>query len=252
MRYIDIIIILIICLALLLFTGCRINEDKAEIPSGNLENQEEINQSSNNSQSSSTVPIYDPETVYPQQWATGTGTIGDPWAGDCVNDAYTACPAAGTIYLRAGYYTLSTQLNVIKAINIIGEGIGKTFIVTGMTTTNGIYVAADYVTLKGFTLDGDSQVGGTAYQRLLGIGYYDYNVVEDIEVMNGGYYGMNIVAVNHSTFKNIYAHDNYRHGLHSGSDDAGRNMYNTYQDIYAWNNGSLGFADRGNGEVDCQ
>jgi parallel beta-helix repeat protein len=195
------------------------------------------------------VDSEDPEMIYPQQWATGTGTSGDPWAGDCINDAYTACPAGGTIYLKAGYYTLSTTLVITKQVNLIGEGRNKTFIVTGMTTTNGILVYEDYCTLKGFTIDGDSQTDGTAYISPIGIGYCDYVLVEDVEVKNGGYYGINIYEVNHSLFQNIYAHGNYRHGLHSGSDKAGRNMYNTYRDIYAWDNGNLGFADRGNGQV---
>jgi len=51
----------------------------------------------------------DPNTVYPQKWATGTGTVGDPWAGNCLKDAYDACPTGGTIYLRAGYYELAAS-----------------------------------------------------------------------------------------------------------------------------------------------
>jgi len=33
--------------------------------------------------------------------------------------------------------------------------------------------------------------------------------------------------------------------MHPGSDTVGRNKYNTYRDIYAWDNGQCGFADRG-------
>jgi hypothetical protein len=90
MRYIGIIILLVLYLNLLLFTSCPINTVKPEPTSGNLENQEDI--SSNNSQGSSTYPIEDPATIYPQQWATGTRTVGDPWANDCIKKAYTACP----------------------------------------------------------------------------------------------------------------------------------------------------------------
>jgi hypothetical protein len=188
----------------------------------------------------------EPGTVYPQKWATGTGTVGDPWAGDCLNDALTAVPDGGTIYLRAGYYTLaSTLYSSTKSYNLIGEGIGKTFITTDMTITSGIYIETDYCTLKGFTIDGVSQTDGTQYVGVIRIGDSDYVSVEDIEIKNGGYYGINIYEQNHSSFQNIYAHDNYRHGLHPGSDTTGKNMYNTYRNIYAWDNGVNGFDDRG-------
>ena len=258
MRYIGIIILLVLCLTLLLFTGCRINTDKPETPSGNLENQENINRSSNNSQSSSTGLVYetviaDTEetvTVYPQQWATGTGTAENPWANDCINKALDFVPTGGTIDLKAGYYTLSTLLYINKTVNIIGEGRNKSIIVLGMTDTQGIYMhGQNYITLKGFTIDGDTQIDGKKYISPISIGNCDYITLEDIEVMNSGYYGINAYQLNHSSFRNIYLHDNYREGIHPASDIAGRNKYNTYRDIYAWNNGFCGFNDRGNGEA---
>jgi parallel beta-helix repeat protein len=60
-----------------------------------------------------------------------------------------------------------------------------------------------------------------------------------------GSYGICLYECNHSSSQNIYAYDNYRHGMHPGSDTTGRNMYNTYRDIYAWDNGVNGFDDRG-------
>jgi hypothetical protein len=188
------------------------------------------------------VDSEDPEMVYPQKWATGDGTAKNPWANNCLNSALTNVPVGGTIFLKAGYYTLSTLLNINKTVNIIGEGRNKTIIVTSMTNTNGIYTETDYVTLKGFTIDGNSLNDNYS---LINIQNSDYIVLEDIEAMNAGYYGINIYQVNHSLFQNIYAHDNYRHGLHPGSDTAGRNKYNTYRDIYAWNNGADGIDARG-------
>ena len=255
MRYIGIIILLVLCLTLLLFIGCKINTVKPEIVSGNLENQEDIDQSSNNSQSSSTDPVdeavivatEDPATVYPQKWATGDGTAKNPWANNCLNTALTNCPAGGTIFLKAGYYTLaSTLYTSTKSFNLIGEGMDKTIIVLDIAHGNGIRIATDYCTLKGFTIDGDSQTVGEQYLAPISIAYCDYAVLENIEVKNAGYYGINIYEANNCLFQNIYAHDNYRHGLHPGSDTAGRNKYNTYRDIYAWNNGVNGFDDRGN------
>jgi hypothetical protein len=238
---------------LLSFTGCKINTAKPEPASGNLENQEDINQSSNNSQSSSIGQVEEPVieedtettgTVYPQKWATGDGTVENPWANDCIQKALDAVPAGGTVFLKSGYYTLSTEVEINKKVNIVGEGRSKAIIKT--TSTNGIVVYHDNCTLKGFTIDGDSQVDGTKYLSLIVLVNCDYVVLEDIEVKNAGYYGIDIFQVNYSLFQNIHSHDNYRHGLHPGTDTTGRNKYNIYRDIYAYNNGNCGFNDRGN------
>ncbi|MBA7546332.1 hypothetical protein ES705_38720 [subsurface metagenome] len=110
----------------------------------------------------------------------------------------------------------------------------------------GIYIGTDYCTLKGFTIDGDSQVDDT--YPLINIHSCDHIVIEDIEVENAGSCGINLYRVNHSSLQNIYAHDNYEHGVHSGAFGiTGRNMYNTYRDIYCWDNNDNGFDDFGNG-----
>jgi hypothetical protein len=191
--------------------------------------------------------------VYPQPYATGAGTSGDPWAGDCINDAYTACPTGGTIFLRAGYYALDTMLTISKEINIVGEGMGKSFIVLGMADTHGILINDDYITLKGFTIDGTSQNDSlVSYTAVISVSYYSYALVEDIEIKEAGCYGLNIFEQNRSVFQNIYAHDNYRHGVHAGSDSTGSNKWNTYRNIYAWDNGVSGFSDRGTETVNTE
>jgi hypothetical protein len=253
MRYIGIIILLVLCLTLLLFTDCTRDTIAPEPANGNLANQEDIYQSSNNSQNSSTGSVEEPViedteepgTVYPQQWATGDGTVGNPWANDCIQKAYDFVPDGGTIFLKTGYYELSAVLGIYKQINIIGEGRNTTIIKTA--NERGFVVRHDNCTLKGFTIDGDSQTDGTRYISPIILSNCDYTVLEEIEVKNAGYYGIDIFQVNHSLFQNIYAHDNYRHGLHPGSNTTGRNKYNIYRDIYAWNNGNCGFNDRGNG-----
>jgi parallel beta-helix repeat protein len=242
-----------------LFIGCRINTVKPETASGNLENQEEINQSSNNSQSSSTgsveepviVDTEEPVTVYPQKWATGAGTVGDPWANNCLNTALTNVPAGGTIFLKAGYYLLASTLwTSTKSYNLIGEGRNKSIIVLDITDTYGIYIATDYCTLKGFTIDGASQTDDGS--SLINIGYCDYTLMEDIEAKNSGSCGINLYGVNHSSLQNIYAHDNHGHGVHPGAFSiTGKNMYNTYRDIYCWDNGHNGFDDWGN-DIDVE
>ena len=253
MGKIGIIILLVLCLTLLLLTGCMINTVTPEKASGNLENQEDINQSSNNSQNSSTGLVEEPVieedteatgTVYPQKWATGDGTVENPWANDCIQKAYDFAPAGGTIFLRAGYYQLAGVLNISKKINIIGEGMGKTIIKTA--DANGFYTtSANYVSIKNLTIDGDAQTDGTENMSCISFNNSDYELLEDIEAKNSGYYGVHTFQVNHSSFQNIHSHDNYRHGLHPGSNTTGRNKYNIYRDIYAWDNGVNGFDDRG-------
>jgi hypothetical protein len=68
--------------------------------------------------------------------------------------------------------------------------------------------------------------------------------MENIKVKNAGYYGMSLIG-SYCTYKNIYAVDNYRHGMHPGGSLANSNEYNTYKDIYCWNNGVSGFDDKG-------
>ena len=184
-------------------------------------------------------------TVYPQDYATGAGTSGDPWAG-WQDATYTACPTGGTIYLRAGYYLLNARLTISKTINIVGEGMGRTFIVTTGDVGGLRIYNTDYVTLKGFTIDGDDQTDSTANITVISVTISDYVLIRDVEVKNGGYYGISEYQTNWCVTQNVHAHDNWRHGLHPGSDAIGFNKYNVYRDVYAYDNGQDGFKDRGN------
>jgi len=186
--------------------------------------------------------------VYPQPYAeTGDGTIGSPWAGSCIEDAYTACPTGGTIFLRAGYYELDSELNITKSISIIGEGINKSFIITDAGIVDAIDVwQTNYVTFKNFTIDGAAQTDNSDDQSVIIVNECDHVVMENVEIKNGGWYGLAIMECNYSIFKDIYAHDNIRHGVHPGSDTDGKNIYNIYQNIWVYDNGQVGFGDTGN------
>jgi thiol-disulfide isomerase/thioredoxin len=190
------------------------------------------------------VDLEDPEMVYPQKWATGTGTAINPWANGCVESAVAACPSGGTVYLRAGYYQLAGLINVTTPMNIIGEGIGNTFIVTANDL--GFYInTTDYVTLQGFTIDGDAQDNTVwcIYIRSA----CSYITLRDIEVKNSGKYGIASDKNNYSLFENIYIHDSGDNGLHPGTDTApGWNMHNIYRNIYVYDNGVAGIDDIGN------
>ena len=189
----------------------------------------------------------DPEMIYPQKWATGDGTAENPWANDCIKEALTNCPVGGTIFLKAGYYILSDKVDVRKKVNIIGEGRNKTIIITA--DAHGLHInGVDYVTIKNLTVDGDAQIiTEEDYRGCIVVGQCSYALLENIEVKNGGDFGIDTNTMNHSSLLNIYAHDNGSHGIHSGTDISGNNAHNTYRDIYSWDNAKGGFDDRGNG-----
>lgn len=177
--------------------------------------------------------------VYPQDYATGSGTAGSPWANSCIESAYTACPTGGTIFLRAGYYQLNGALTLAKAINIIGEGIGKSFIVTadahGFTADS-----TNYITIKNLTMDGDAQTDND-YKCPIRLATCDYSTIENVEVKNGGRIGIDLYDSSYTSVKNVYLHDNYTAAIHPGAAHAGRNKYNTYDGVYCWNNLTIGF-----------
>jgi len=269
---IGISILLVLCLTLLLLTGCVTNTITPEPASGNLENQEDINPNSNNYQNPSTDPVEesateesatnpssnnyqdpstepveesateDPGTVYPQKWATGTGTEEDPWANDCIKKAFDFVPAGGTIFLKAGYYTLSDVVTISKQVNIVGEGMNKTIITTA--DAHGFSAdEIDHITIKNLTIDGDAQTDDV-YQCAIRLDTCNYSILENVEVKNSGRVGIDPIDSNYSYFKNVYAHDNYKAGIHPGCSGAvGRNQYNTYDGIYSYDNGSYGFGD---------
>ena len=183
----------------------------------------------------------DPDAIRPQNWATGTGTIYNPWANDCIQKAYDAAPVGSTIFLQEGYYQLSSTVSFDKEIHFIGEGIDKTIIMT--SNARGFQVNANNCVLKGFTVDGAAQSSGS--HQCINITQANYLLLENIKVKNAGYYGINMNDSNYCTFKNIYAHGNYRHGVHAGANISSSNQSNSYSRIYSWDNQVNGFDDRG-------
>ena len=182
----------------------------------------------------------------PQDYnATGDGSENNSWGNGCVESAINACPVGGTVYLKAGYYQLTGIANVPRPMNIIGDGIGNTIILTA--NNQGLYgESCKNVSIKRLTVDGKKQTtDGTTYRTCMAFNYSDYMVFEDIEVKNSARYGWDGNDNNHCTFKNFHAHDNYRHGIHPMANKAGTNMYNTYQDVYCWDNGVNGISDIG-------
>ncbi|MDD5086391.1 MAG: right-handed parallel beta-helix repeat-containing protein, partial [Candidatus Nanoarchaeia archaeon] len=184
--------------------------------------------------------------IYPQDYgATGDGTKNNPWANDCIKKAIDNCPAGGTVYLRAGYYQLSQDnwIDRRKPISIIGEGINKTIIKTADNHAISFY-GTDNVIIKNITIDAAAQSRGE-YIVTLKVANCDHVLLENIEVKNSGKMGLETFSLKNSLIQNIYVHDCFSHGVHGGTQQIGRNMYNTYRNIYSWNNGRSGFDDIG-------
>ncbi len=73
-------------------------------------------------------------------------------AGDSIQAAIDAAAEGDLIFIAAGTHVLPTQLNVNKGVELRGAGEGQTILQTAATGW-GIYVTADDVTLKGFSVD---------------------------------------------------------------------------------------------------
>ena len=187
----------------------------------------------------------DPNYIYPQTWATGDGTKSNPWANNCILKAYNACPVGGTIYLKAGYYQLKDYVFIKKAVSIIGEGRGKTIVKTA--DNHGFSISeADHFVMRNMTIDASAQTKG-AYIVCVKVNQSEYVTLENLEVMNSGWNGLDVFTCNHATVKDVHAHHNYRHGVHSGTASGTNvNRYNTYQNLSLWNNGNCGLSEIGN------
>ncbi|MDD5086459.1 MAG: DNRLRE domain-containing protein [Candidatus Nanoarchaeia archaeon] len=185
--------------------------------------------------------------ILPQDYATGDGTESNPWANNCIKKAVDACPEEGTVYLKEGYYQLDDYILVRKSINIIGDGINKTIVKTA--DNYGFTISTNNVVMRDMTVDGAAQKG-SEYRFCVKASYTEYVRLENLEVKNSNSNGLDFFSVNHGFLKNIYAYNNGHHGIHTGANrdwgSSGEHMYNTYSDIYVWNNVDNGFDDFGN------
>ncbi|WP_224447681.1 right-handed parallel beta-helix repeat-containing protein [Haloprofundus salilacus] len=97
----------------------------------------------------------------------------------------------------------------------------------------------------GGVLDGSNQTDGEQYLGVLALNGADHVVVDGCEVRNGGYYGVNLYECNNCLLSGIRARDNYRHGIHPGSDTENRGYFNWLIQCITDNNGVDGINDRG-------
>jgi len=139
MRYIGIIILIVLCLILLLLTGCIVNTVNAETVIENIENQKDFNQSSNNFQSSSTgsvqEPTEEPETENSQEWSgLGICLHGVDNLPELYDDVDTLLANGFTqIRIHTPTYTNSNALTLSKTavLHTVAKGVQVIWGITG-------------------------------------------------------------------------------------------------------------------------
>jgi hypothetical protein len=119
LRKINIIILLVLCLTLLLLTGCRLNTVISETTSGNLENQE-------NTKEPVIVDTEESGTVYPLKWSGLTGFTA--WHEQVEGSVDTWLANGFTETRSVRDYTNTAEVNGSKAAVIADNAKGLKFI----------------------------------------------------------------------------------------------------------------------------
>ncbi len=105
-----------------------------------------------------------------------------------IDAAITAATAGDTIFLASGTYTVTDDIDCTKAINIVGQGVGKTIIACATASKNVFDISASNVRIADLSIDIDAiyvygiKISGVAGTVLSGI------VIDnvDIDILAGG------------------------------------------------------------------
>lgn len=151
----------------------------------------------------------------------------------------------GTVHVKAGTYNIGTKINVYDNINLIGDGVSTILATSGNNILLEISSVSN-VTIKDMYLDGATQTDNNSAMRVISLATATKCHIENVEVVNGGYYGINLFDSSNCVFINVRSHDNYRHGYHLGGDHDNTNEQNIFLGCYAYSNGNCGFNNRGN------
>lgn len=182
-------------------------------------------------------------TYYVENAETGSVVSSGSSADTQLQYAFDNLPATSArpiVRIRDEWYTGSevttTQANF--AIDARGAYI------EGQGDFNVLRIETNDVWLYGGIWDGTGMSNGSQYNACISVANCDRARVFDALAQNSGYYGVNIYETNDSHFARVASNNNYRHGLHPGTDTAGRNEDNTFIQCVANNNGEWGFNDR--------
>lgn len=103
----------------------------------------------------------------------------------------------------------------------------------------------EHIEILGGVIDASSQTDDSSSMRVISLGNVKYSLISGTMVSGGGYYGINVWQCNYVTVRDVYCHDNYRHGLHFATDLTGRGWYNLTLGGHYNDNGVYGVDDRG-------
>lgn len=177
--------------------------------------------------STGTVLFSDPDPVITGQWALDNLTVGRTWKEKV---SFKGAFPLGASVLQPSSYTVLWNYGAIFT--------GSANYLIQFTTIT------DYE-LYGGKYDGDLQADGNVNKRCIGNNRCERGFIQDVEILNGGYYGINFYECNDCTLDHVNAHLNFRHGIHLGTDHDGWGYNNTVSNFKANYNGDTGMNDYG-------
>jgi|GEM_PF-1555590 len=123
--------------------------------------------------------------------------------------------AGGTVYVADGTYTLSSTLEINKALTLDGETEAGTIIDASGVSSYGIHTNASNITLRDFTLNGNPSGGANYGLKLEGVGGVANTglSVSHVTVKNAGGSGFDLNGISGSTFTDITATNNLKNGF---------------------------------------
>ena len=87
---------------------------------------------------------------------SGTGTVINVGIGDDIETALAAATAGDTIQLAAGTYTITADIDIAQAINVVGAGVGVTTIYTTTDSVSVFNITSDDVRVSDLSISMDT------------------------------------------------------------------------------------------------
>lgn len=116
-------------------------------------------------------------------WVTGN-VIYVPIGGS-IEAYHDAATAGDTLVLASGTYTVTDDIDITKAINIVGQGVGKTIVTCATASKNMLHITSDNVTISNLSITGTAgnlnpiYIDGTAGSVFSNVNLYNLRIVTD-------------------------------------------------------------------------
>jgi hypothetical protein len=156
--------------------------------------------------------------ITPQDYgAVGNGVADDTAA---LQAALTAAGTAGTLYIPAATYAISSALAVPSSVVVLGAGVNSTVIKQTSTTANGLSIpSATAVKISELQVYGPSS--GTGIGISISGSPTSYVYLRNVRVAHFGSDGINVVDPIISRFDDVVSASNGGHGFNVGGSPAG-------------------------------